>query len=166
MNYYAIGTRRTSSRWTFGAAGKHGRQNVGDNSAIEWTDASWNPTTGCTQVSPGCAHCYAKTLTERFQGPGSFEKIILHPDRLEAPLHWKKPARIFVNSMSDLFHEEIPNEYIDRCFAVMALTPQHSFLVLTKRPERMREYVTGCVDNVRATAVWSAVENQDYRPSR
>jgi protein gp37 len=112
------------------------------DTAIEWTDKSWNPTTGCTQVSPGCAHCYAKTLTERFHGKGSFDIVTLHPKRLLAPLSWKTPSRVFVNSMSDLFHKDIPDEFIDRVFAVMALTPQHTYQVLTKRPERMRAYMT------------------------
>ena len=121
--------------------------------AIEWTEETWNPTTGCTKVSPGCAHCYAETLTKRYAGrpgwPETFEPwipgndtVVLHPDRLDAPLRWKKPSRVFVNSMSDLFHEYVPDEFIDRVFAVMALTPQHTFQVLTKRPERMREYMT------------------------
>lgn len=108
---------------------------------IEWTDRSWNPTTGCTQISPGCAHCYAKTLTERFHGKGSFDTLTLHPDRLDAPLKWKKPSRVFVNSMSDLFHEDVPDDFIAGVFQVMANTPQHTYQVLTKRPERMREYM-------------------------
>src|SRR3990167_6818217 len=104
-------------------------------SKIEWTNETWNPTTGCTKVSPGCAHCYAETLTQRYAGrPGwpveflpwtpanAAENVVLHPDRLEAPFSWKTPRRVFVNSMSDLFHEEIPDEFIDRCFAVMGDT--------------------------------------------
>ena len=108
---------------------------------ISWANAVWNPVTGCTKVSPGCKNCYAEAMTERFHGKNSFENIVLHPDRLAAPLHWKKPRMIFVNSMSDLFHEKIPFEFIDSVFAVMALCPQHTFQVLTKRPERMREYM-------------------------
>ena len=116
-------------------------------SDIEWTDETWNPVTGCTKVSPGCAHCYAETFAERWRGvPGHpFEQgfaLKLWPERLTLPLKWKKPRRIFVNSMSDLFHEDVPFEFIDRVFAVMALTPQHTYQVLTKRPERMREYLT------------------------
>lgn len=122
-------------------------------SKIEWTEATWNPTTGCTKVSPGCAHCYAETLTARYAGspgwPAEFkpwipgnDTVVLHPDRLDAPLKWRTPRRVFVDSMSDLFHEDVPFEYIDRVFAVMALTPQHTYQVLTKRPERMREYMT------------------------
>ena len=116
--------------------------------AIEWCDETWNPVTGCTKVSPGCAHCYAETFAERFRGvPGHpFEQgfdLKLWPERLTKPLSWKKPRKVFVNSMSDLFHEDVPFEFIDRVFAVMALTPQHTYQVLTKRPERMREYLTG-----------------------
>src|SRR4051812_21673400 len=114
---------------------------------IEWTDATWNPVTGCTKVSPGCAHCYAETFAKR--GLGRFAKSPLvgirdftdvrcHEDALEQPLHWRKPRRIFVNSMSDLFHEDVPDAFIDRVFAVMALAPQHTFQILTKRPDRMR----------------------------
>ena len=118
--------------------------------AIEWTDATWNPVTGCTKVSPGCAHCYAETFAERFRGlPGHpFEQgfdLKLWPERLAKPFTWKKPRKVFVNSMSDLFHEAVPFEFIDRVFAVMALTPQHTYQVLTKRPERMREYLTTIV---------------------
>lgn len=115
---------------------------MSDGTKISWSDATWNPVSGCTQVSPGCAHCYALTLTERWHGKGSFANVTLHPKRLEQPLHWKKPRRVFVNSMSDLFHEAIPDEYIDRVFAVMALTPDHTYQILTKRPERMRRYMT------------------------
>lgn len=121
---------------------------MGDKSAIEWTEATWNPTTGCTKVSPGCAHCYAETLSLRFGWSKKpwipaheAENVILHPERLAAPLRWKKPRRVFVDSMSDLFHDNVPSEFIDRVFAVMALTPQHTYQVLTKRPERMRKYV-------------------------
>lgn len=113
-------------------------------SAIEWTDATWNPVTGCTKVSPGCAHCYAETFAERFRGtPGHpFEQgfdLKLWPERLDLPLRWRKPRMVFVNSMSDLFHEDVPDEFIARVFAVMALAHQHTFQVLTKRPERMRD---------------------------
>lgn len=108
--------------------------------AIEWTDKTWNPVTGCKAVSPGCAHCYAKTIANRFWGDRKFEDVQFHPDRLEAPLKVRKPTRWFVNSMSDLFHEAVTDEQIDQVFAVMALTPHHTYQVLTKRPERMLEY--------------------------
>ena len=110
---------------------------------IEWTDATWNPVTGCTEVSPGCDHCYAKTFAERFRGTSGhyFEHgfdVQLRPDKLDLPLRWRRPRRIFVNSMSDLFHDQVPDTYIAQVFAVMALAPQHTFQVLTKRHARMR----------------------------
>ena len=115
---------------------------MSDNSAIEWTDATWNPVTGCTQVSPGCDHCYALTFAERFRGvPGHpYEQgfdLKLWPERLAMPLAWKRPRRIFVNSMSDLFHEAVPAEHIRRVFEVMVSADWHIFQVLTKRPRRM-----------------------------
>lgn len=115
---------------------------MSDKSAIEWTDATWNPVTGCTKVSPGCAHCYAETFAERFRGvPGhpfaqGFD-IKLWPERLALPLRWKEPRRIFVNSMSDLFHEAIPDKFIEKIFEVMTQADHHVFQVLTKRAERM-----------------------------
>lgn len=114
---------------------------MADRTAIEWTDATWNPVTGCTKVSPGCDHCYAETIAHRFAGtsayPNGFD-VTLRPDRLEQPLRWQRPRRIFVNSMSDLFHAEVPDDYIAEVFAVMAMAPRHTFQVLTKRPGRMR----------------------------
>jgi protein gp37 len=115
-------------------------------SPIQWTDATWNPTTGCTKVSPGCAHCYIeRTPPFRMAGNrfvhGKTDLEIFH-DRLEQPLHWRKPRRVFVNSLSDLFHEGIGDAFIDRVFAVMALTPQHTYQVLTKRADRMRAYMS------------------------
>ena len=112
------------------------------NSAIEWTDASWNPVTGCTQISAGCDHCYAKTFAERFRGVPNhpYEQgfdLRLWPERLELPLHWKKPRRIFVNSMSDLFHSGVPDEFILKVFETMVKADQHVFQVLTKRPQRL-----------------------------
>jgi protein gp37 len=106
------------------------------DSAIEWTDATWNPVTGCTKVSPGCKFCYAERLTERF-GRQAFTEIRLHPERLSLPLRWRAPRRIFVNSMSDLFHERVPAGFISQVFEVMEQAPQHVFQVLTKRPERL-----------------------------
>ena len=113
-------------------------------SSIEWTEATWNPVTGCTQISPGCAHCYAKTFAERFRGvPGHpYENgfdLQLRPDRLDQPLRWKKPRSIFVNSMSDLFHEDVPEKYIREVFEVMESASHHRFQVLTKRSERLAE---------------------------
>lgn len=116
---------------------------MADNTAIEWTDATWNPVTGCTKVSPGCAHCYAERLTLRFGGkpflPGKAE-IVLHPERLELPLRWRRPRRIFVTSMSDAHHDNVPDAYRDKILAVIALTPQHTYQWLTKRAEAMRAY--------------------------
>lgn len=112
---------------------------MADASAIEWTDATWNPVTGCTKVSPGCKFCYAERLTERF-GRQRFSDIRLHPDRLELPLRWKAPRRIFVNSMSDLFHEEVPAPFIGQVFDAMRVAPQHVFQVLTKRPRRLLDW--------------------------
>jgi protein gp37 len=109
---------------------------------IEWTDATWNPVTGCTKVSPGCAHCYAESITLRFRRGGPFlpgkTTIRLHPDRLRLPLTWKSPKRIFVNSMSDLFHEEVPVDFIREVFTIMAQAKWHTFQVLTKRHERLQ----------------------------
>lgn len=115
---------------------------MSDKSQIEWTEATWNPVTGCTRVSPGCAHCYAMTFAERFRGvPGhpyemGFD-LTLRPERLEQPLNWKRPRTIFVNSMSDLFHEAIPDEFIEQVFDVMVRAHWHTFQVLTKRHERL-----------------------------
>ena len=125
---------------------------------ISWCTDVWNPVVGCTKVSAGCDHCYAaKVHNQRFKAKKKgktegaknlpvqydvpFNVIQLKPERLEMPLRWRRPRRIFVNSMSDLFHEQVPDEFIDRVFAVMALAPQHTFQVLTKRPERMAEYI-------------------------
>lgn len=114
---------------------------MGAKTRIAWTEASWNPVTGCTEVSPGCDHCYARSVATRFAGgvayPNGFE-VTLRPDRLEVPLRWTKPRMIFVNSMSDLFHRDVPDEFIAQVFAVMALAPRHTFQVLTKRHGRMR----------------------------
>jgi protein gp37 len=128
-------------------------------SSIEWTATinadgtvtpgmTWNPVRGCTKVSPGCAKCYAETFAERWRGVAGhpYEQgfdLRLVPEKLAEPLTWKKPRKIFVNSMSDLFQEGVPFEYVDKVFAVMALCPQHVFQVLTKRPERMQEYFSG-----------------------
>lgn len=112
--------------------------------SIEWTDATWNPVRGCTKISPGCAHCYAETFAERFRGvPGhpyefGFD-LRLVPEKLAEPLRWAKPSMIFVNSMSDLFHEEVPDEYIEAVTRVMVRANWHHYQVLTKRSERMRD---------------------------
>ena len=121
---------------------------MGDGSRIEWTDASWNPVTGCSKVSPGCAHCYAESLTRRFSRAwgvpdlpwtpaNAATNVILHPERLDQPLRWARPRMIFVNSMSDLFHERVPSTFIIDVFNVMHEARQHIFQILTKRPDRM-----------------------------
>lgn len=120
---------------------------------IAWTNKTWNPITGCTKVSQGCKHCYAETIANRMwatqykpNADGTarrFTDVRLHPDRLEMPLHWRKPAMVFVNSMSDLFHEDVPDEFILQVFSVMESCPQHIFQVLTKRPERMVDVLGG-----------------------
>ena len=112
------------------------------NSKIEWTDATWNPVRGCTRISPGCFHCYAERFAERFRGVQGhpFEQgfdLRLIPQRLNEPIRWKKPQRIFVNSMSDLFHEDVPVEYIRQLFEVMCQADQHQYQILTKRAERL-----------------------------
>jgi protein gp37 len=114
---------------------------MGDKSKIEWTNATWNPVTGCTKVSPGCDHCYAERITERFSGPGSFAKVVLHEDRLDLPLRWRKARRVFVNSMSDLFHDDVPDLFLTRVFDVMEQATEHTFQVLTKRHARMRSFM-------------------------
>lgn len=117
---------------------------MSEKSTIEWTDSTWNPVTGCTKLSQGCKHCYAQTFAERWRGtPGHpYEQgfdMRLWPNRLEAPLSWKKPRTIFVNSMSDLFHEKIPFEFIQSVFRTMELATWHTFQILTKRSERLFE---------------------------
>ncbi|MFB8247375.1 DUF5131 family protein [Streptomyces sp. NPDC055952] len=116
---------------------------MADSTTIEWTDSTWNPVTGCTKVSPGCDNCYASTFAERWRGTAGhhFENgfdITLRPERLLLPMTWRTPRRIFLDSMSDLFHTDIPDDYIAQVFAVMALTPQHTYQVLTKRHGRMK----------------------------
>jgi len=113
---------------------------------IEWAEETWNPVTGCTPVSAGCDNCYARRMAIRLRGRCGYSaddpfKVTLHPDRLEQPLRWWKPRRVFVCSMGDLFHGDVPEEFIDEIFAIMALCPQHTFIVLTKRPERIRGYM-------------------------
>lgn len=117
---------------------------MADNSAIEWTEATWNPVTGCDRISPGCAHCYARTFAERWRGvPGhAYEQgfdMRLWPERIDQPLRWKRPRQIFVNSMSDLFHPDVPDEFIAEVFATMVEADWHAFQILTKRPERLLE---------------------------
>lgn len=126
------------------------------DSEIPWTDYVWNPMTGCTHVSDGCDHCYAFALHDQrhvawkrgrwdaapAQYHQPFSTVQLFPDRLDQPLHWRKPQRVFVASMGDLWHPDVPDEFLDRVFATMAVAREHTFMVLTKRPERMQAYLT------------------------
>ncbi len=121
---------------------------MGQNSSIEWTESTWNPVTGCSKVSAGCKNCYAERLALRLQAMGNIRyrngfQVTLHEDLVELPTRWRDPRVIFVNSMSDLFHEDIPSEFIQRVFATMRNCPQHTFQVLTKRSERLRELSRG-----------------------
>lgn len=115
------------------------------SSRIEWTEQTWNPTTGCTKISPGCKHCYVETMAKRLQGMGApgYDngfRLSLMKDRLEQPLRRCKPTVYFVNSMSDLFHEDIPDEFLDRVFSIIEETPRHTYQILTKRSTRLRRY--------------------------
>ncbi len=119
-------------------------------SSIEWTDAVWNPVTGCSKVSQGCKHCYAERMAKRLAGRDGYPaddpfRVTLHPEKLDMPIRWRKPRRIFVNSMSDLFHPDVPDEFIDKVFAWMGVANWHTFQVLTKRPERMASYLSASV---------------------
>lgn len=118
---------------------------MADNSKIQWTDATWNVVTGCTKVSPGCAHCYIERSPPFRIAGRKFEQgripLVYHENRLQTPLTWKRPRRVFVNSLSDLFHEDVPDNFIDKVFAIMALAYQHRFQILTKRPDRMKQYL-------------------------
>ncbi|MCZ6689949.1 MAG: phage Gp37/Gp68 family protein [Planctomycetota bacterium] len=139
---------------------------MSDGSTIEWTDATWNPVTGCTKVSPGCKNCYAETFAERWRGiPGHhYEQgfdLKLWPERLDLPLRWKKPRRVFVNSMSDLFHEDVPYDYIRRVFDTMGRAGRHTFQVLTKRSERLAE-LAGRLDWPPNVWMGVSVEREDY----
>ena len=139
---------------------------MGDNSAIEWTDATWNPVTGCTKISPGCKHCYAERLAFRLSAMGNPRyrnafSLTLHRDLLDLPLKWRQPRRIFVNSMSDLFHEDIPPEYVKAVFQVMNRASWHNFQILTKRPERLAQLAP---DLTWSRNIWQgvSVESPEY----
>jgi protein gp37 len=142
---------------------------MSDNSKIEWTDATWNPVRGCTKISPGCKHCYAETFAERFRGvPGhpysqGFD-LKLVPGKLAEPLRWKAPKAVFVNSMSDLFLEGVPDDYIEAVARVMELAPWHTFQVLTKRSERLRDLLSTRLSfAARLPHVWWGVSVEDRR---
>jgi protein gp37 len=134
--------------------------------SIEWTDATWNPATGCTRISAGCARCYAERMAKRLKAMGQPHyqrgfKVTLHEDALDLPLGWKRPQVIFVNSMSDLFHEDIPDDFILRVFEIMRRADWHVFQVLTKRSERLRE-VTPRLDWPPNVWMGVTVESADY----
>jgi len=148
--------------------------------SIEWTDRTWNPVTGCTKVSAGCKNCYAEGVAERFWAkqydpvqedvsgvirPRRFTDVLTHEDRLLEPLSWRKPSRVFVNSMSDLFHEAVPDAFIHRVFMVMAKANQHTFQVLTKRPARMLDYLKA-TNPLRNVWLGVSVENQHFADER
>ncbi len=132
------------------------------NTGIEWTDKTWNPTTGCSKVSLGCRYCYAEAITERFPKafPDGFN-LTLHPDRLDQPKKWRTPSRIFVNSMSDLFHKDIPFEYLQDIFAVMRDTPWHIYQILTKRDKNLAKLASK-LDWAENIWIGVSVENQKY----
>ncbi|SLJ40726.1 bacteriophage protein gp37 [Mycobacteroides abscessus subsp. abscessus] len=152
---------------------------MGDKTGIEWTDATWNPTTGCDRVSPGCDNCYAMTLAKRLKAMGSPRYqadgdprtsgpgfgITVHPNALDQALRWTRPRRIFVNSMSDLFHAKVPDEYIARVFAVMALADQHTFQVLTKRHGRMHSLLRNGEFQQQVYDAWGTLETPKGQPS-
>jgi protein gp37 len=140
---------------------------MGDNSAIEWTDATWNPVTGCTKVSRGCDNCYAERFAERFRGVAGhpFETgfdLTLRPERLKQPLAWKRPRTIFVNSMSDLFHKDVPRAFIDQVFDTMEHADWHIFQVLTKRSSLLSRYLRSRYGAGRVPAhIWCGVSIED-----
>jgi protein gp37 len=140
---------------------------MADGTTIEWTDATWNPVTGCTKISPGCDHCYAERFSERFRGVRGhpFETgfdLTLRSERLEQPLSWRQPRMIFVNSMSDLFHKEIPKDFIARVFDTMERAPWHTFQVLTKRSSLMRNFLRARYGNGRGPVhMWFGVSVED-----
>ena len=139
---------------------------MGERSTIEWTDATWNPVTGCTKVSPGCDNCYAERITKRWGR--DFSEMVLHPERLEQPIHWKKPRMIFTCSMSDLFHPRVTAQYLRHVFNSMLAADRHTYQVLTKRPGRMAWFA----DLLESDSAWwpdnvwagTSVESQKYAP--
>lgn len=136
------------------------------NSHIEWTDATWNPVTGCTKISPGCKHCYAERLAKRLNAMGQANyrngfKVTLQPPMLELPLRWKTPKRIFVNSMSDLFHDDVPTDYIKRIFDIMGRAHWHQYQVLTKRSERVAQ-LSKELNWARQIWMGVSVEDEEY----
>lgn len=142
---------------------------MSDGSTIEWTDATWNPVTGCTKITRGCDNCYAERFAERWRGiPGHpFENgfdLTLRPERVQQPLRWKRPRMIFVNSMSDLFHKKVPKRFIDSVFDTMEAAHWHVFQVLTKRSSLMRNYLRARYGDGRGPAhIWCGVSVEDAK---
>ena len=139
---------------------------MAQTSKIEWTETTWNPVTGCQKISPGCKHCYAERMAKRLLAMGQpryangFE-VTLQDDIVDLPLKWKKPKIVFVNSMSDLFHQKVPDAFIQRCFRVMNQASQHQFQVLTKRPERVVQ-LSQSLNWTENIWMGTSVENSDY----
>ena len=140
---------------------------MASSTAIEWTDATWNPVTGCTKISAGCDHCYAERFSERFRGTINHPfrtgfDLTLRPERLEQPLRWRQPRMIFVNSMSDLFHKEIPRSFVSGIFDTMEKANWHTFQILTKRSSLMRDFLNKRYGNERGPAhMWFGVSIED-----
>ena len=140
---------------------------MADNSSIEWTDATWNPVTGCEKISAGCDNCYAARFSERFRGVKGhpFEKgfdLTLRPKRLEQPQHWRRPRKIFVNSMSDLFHKDVPNQFIGRVFDTMEKADWHQYQVLTKRSSLMMKFLSQRYGSTPGPShIWCGVSIED-----
>ena len=146
---------------------------MGDKSKISWTDATWNPVTGCTKISEGCRNCYAERMSKRLVAIGQknyangFDHVTCHPHMLDQPIRWKRHRRIFVCSMSDLFHEDVPDGFINQVMGVMSRATHHTFLVLTKRPERMhRHFSTWGEDPMPNVWVGVTVEDQKAADER
>lgn len=128
-------------------------------SKIEWTDRTWSPVTGCTKVSPGCANCYAERMSKRLAGRFGYPaddpfKVTLHPERLAEPMRWRKPRRVFVCSMGDLFNDAVSFRFIDRVINAAFRAPQHTYLILTKRPDRMQHYFESCRERGIPAIIW------------
>lgn len=141
---------------------------MSDQSAIEWTDATWNPVRGCVKVSPGCKHCYAETFAERWRGLpdhpyGQGFDLRLVPEKLGEPLRWRKPRRIFVTSMSDLFQVGVPDSFVRGVFEVMNRAPWHTYQVLTKRASRMRAFAEGVPHLVAQPQIWMGISVEDRK---
>ena len=139
---------------------------MSDKTTIEWTDATWNPITGCTQIGAGCDNCYALTIAERFRGTPAFPNgfdLTYRPHVLDQPLKWKRPRKVFVNSMSDLFHKDIPKSYIDQVFDVMEQADWHTYQMLTKRSSLMRDYLNQRYPMGMPNHIWPGVSVEDRK---